>query len=817
MPAVSSPAIPVENLAEIPVAPAKPLTVAERTQNTIKEFDDAQMTRVFGAKGFLAKTMADQKRPFEARPEQLEMAQQIYSAIRAEAHLLVEAGTGTGKSYAYLVPFLLWAIENKKRVLIATGTKALQQQLVERDLPFLRDLFKRHFGQDIKYALCLGTGNYICPRRLAKAQVAGLFATEKEVKELNEIQQFAAKTPTGRNLDLPFEPSPGLWAQLNRESDLCMNRNCSLYDSSFYWKARREQEKAQILVANHHLLFAHIAAGGNKGNQGGVLPAFDALVIDEAHSAEDVAASYLGIEFSNLGAAKLIELVANRRSQKTLISASKIPNRGEIEARLHEAAGEAREAVGRFFENLQLAVRFEPNRTNNVRITRRNLLSNEVVEPLERIESVLKEALREAVLSQDETLSKEIEGFINRCSEMRKSIGEILDQSRAGYVYWASSVPRLADGFGKAPRVPRLALHGAPIEVAAALRESVFEQFKPVILTSATMTTGGSFEFLIERLGLGKTAPPDVAAPSEPAKKASLPAIKTTFIAGRETSTASRATDAAGRETSTPSRATDAASRATITADSATSAPGRATVTEIPAAIATPIDAGFQGEVRTLTLGSPFDYRKNALIYVARDLPDPTTNVSFWEEAAVKRAAEVVKRTDGRAFILCTSFRMVDQTTRFLEKVMPSRIRILKQGGMARGQLLDEFRRDVSSVLVGTTSFWQGVDVPGESLSCVVIMKLPFAVPDDPIVQARVETIKKRGKDAFNEYQVPQAVMMFRQGFGRLIRTQNDRGVVAILDPRVQTKAYGKVFLNSLPDALVTDELERLSLFVSGI
>lgn len=239
------------------------------------------------------------------------MAQSIAGAIRDETHLLVEAGTGTGKSYAYLVPFLLWAIENKKRVLIATGTKALQQQLVERDLPFLREMFKRHFGQDIKFALCLGTGNYVCPRRLAKAQVAGLFASEKEVKQLADIQKFAGKSPTGRNLDLPFEPLPGLWSQLNRESDLCLGRNCSLYDQSFYYKARREQEKAQILVANHHLLFAHIAAGGNAG---GVLPAFDALVIDEAHGAEDVAASYLGIEISNLGAAKLIELLASRRS-----------------------------------------------------------------------------------------------------------------------------------------------------------------------------------------------------------------------------------------------------------------------------------------------------------------------------------------------------------------------------------------------------------------------------------------------------------------------------------------------------------------------
>ncbi|HEX9996510.1 MAG TPA: ATP-dependent DNA helicase [Abditibacterium sp.] len=768
MPVVSPVAPPV-----VPAAPILPeLTPAQLHQ---KELDDAQLARIFGADGFLAKTMKAQKRPFEARPEQLEMAQAIAASVRDKTHLLVEAGTGTGKSYAYLVPFLLWAIENKKRVLIATGTKALQQQLVERDLPFLRELFKRHFGQDIKFALCLGTGNYICPRRLAKAQVAGLFASESEVKQLQEIQQFAAKSPTGRNLDLPFEPQSALWSQLNRESDLCMNRNCNLYDSSFYWKARREQEKAHVLVANHHLLFAHIAAGGNAA---GVLPPFDALVIDEAHSAEDVAASYLGVEFSNLGAAKLIELLASRRSNRTVLSASKIPHRSELEARLHDAAGEAREAVSRFFENLQLAIRFEPNRSTNVRITRRSIVSNELYAPLERIEAILKDARREAEGAQDEILMKEIDGFINRCSEMRKATRDILDQTRAGHVYWASSVPRPADGPGKAPRVPRLSLHGAPIEVAAAMRKSLFDQFKPVILTSATMTTGGDFGFLIERLGLGAMAAPEIE--EETLKTENLTPKAEALKNGISVSRIGKL--------------------------DAKVVPATEKTLEIEAA-----------DVRTLTLGSPFNYRKNALVYVAQDLPDPTTNVTFWEEAAVKRAAEVVKRTDGRAFILCTSFRMVDQTARFLEKVLPARIRVLKQGAMARGKLLGEFREDVSSVLVGTTSFWQGVDVPGESLSCVIILKLPFAVPDEPLVQARVETIKKRGKDAFNEYQVPQAVMMFRQGFGRLIRTQEDRGVVAILDPRVKTKPYGKTFLNSLPDAEVTNELEKLSLFLSGI
>ncbi|HEX8464328.1 MAG TPA: ATP-dependent DNA helicase, partial [Abditibacterium sp.] len=690
----------------------RPLSPLDPLQLRKAELDNALLTRIFGTSGFLEKTMQAEKRPFEARPEQLEMAQAIAGAIRDKTHLLVEAGTGTGKSYAYLVPFLIWALENKKRVLVATGTKALQQQLVERDLPFLRDLFKRNFQQDIKFALCLGTGNYICPRRLAKAQVAGMFATEQEVKQLADIQKFAGKSATGRNLDLPFEPMPGLWSQLNRESDLCMGRNCSLYDDSFYYKARREQEKAQILVANHHLLFAHIAAGGNAA---GVLPQFDALIIDEAHGAEDVAASYLGIEFSNLGAAKLIELLASRRSNRTVLSASNLNNRGELEAQLHDAAAEAREAVGRFFENLQLAIRFEPNRNTTVRITRRGLVSNEIAAPLERLESILKDARRSAEVAQDDTLMKELDGFTNRCSEMRLASKNILEQTREGYVYWASSVPRLPDGPGKAARVPRLSLHGAPIEVARAMRASLFDAFRPVVLTSATMTTGGSFEFLIDRLGLGVLP----ALETEPGSEADAPS----FELGNRSSRLGKSSSELGKRSLELGKRSLELGNSTSELGKSSSKP-QPPSSEAEAPSSEPETPSSEAEVRTLTLGSPFDYRKNALVYIASDLPDPTTNVTFWEEAAIKRCAEVVKRTDGRAFVLCTSFRMVDQTARFLEKVMPKRIRILPQGSMARGQLLSEFRSDISSVLVGTTSFWQGVDVPGESLSCVVIMKL---------------------------------------------------------------------------------------------
>ncbi|HVF10833.1 MAG TPA: DEAD/DEAH box helicase, partial [Abditibacteriaceae bacterium] len=244
-----------------PVIPPPKIPIAP-DELTLGADADA-LTRIFAPGGLLSRNLAGAGRSFEERPEQLEMARAVADAIDDKTHLLVEAGTGVGKSYAYLVPFILWAVSQRKRVLIATHTKALQQQLVERDLPFLRDLFLRRMGIEFRFALCLGTQNYVCPRRLAKAETTGLFATRNEVDELKEINTFARRSKTGRSIDLPFEPSPQLWGQVNRESDLCLGRACSLYDKSFYYIARREQEKAHILVANHHLLFAHLAAGGN--------------------------------------------------------------------------------------------------------------------------------------------------------------------------------------------------------------------------------------------------------------------------------------------------------------------------------------------------------------------------------------------------------------------------------------------------------------------------------------------------------------------------------------------------------------------------
>jgi ATP-dependent DNA helicase DinG len=699
-----------------------------------------ELKAIFGPGGVLSRALGESGRDFEARPEQLEMALAVQKAIDERAHLLIEAGTGVGKSYAYLLPFILWAVRAKKKVLIATHTKALQQQLVERDLPFLHSVLQEHLDMGFRWSLCLGTANYLCPRRLAKAEVGGLFATKSDVAELHEIRSWAGETPSGRNIDLPFEPSSSLWSQVNRESDLCMGRACPLYEDSFYYMARREAEKAHVLIANHHLLFAHLATGGNTA--GAVLPPFDALVIDEAHTAEDVASSYLGLEITNLGLARLLETLHHRRSGRTILAGAEFKTRDALERELVDAVEEARGSTGVFFGNLQMELNLDASRSQTLRIRKPLGVENALDEPLARVQRVIADARRAAESASDETLMRELDGFASRCDSTRTALKELLLQARPEHVYWAAMQPRPSDR-GSA-RVPRLSLHGAPIEIAESMRKTVFGPIRPVVMTSATMTTGSSFEFLCSRLGLDL----DDSVQEAPAEVAS------------------------GEKTRGEERA----------------------------------------PVHTLSLGSPFDYETNALIYLARDLPDPT-QVQPFEEAAIRRAALVVEATQGRAFVLCTSFRMVDAAAKYLRETLPPSIRVLAQGEGARNTILETFRRDTSSVLVGTTSFWQGVDVPGESLSCVVLMKLPFAVPDDPIVQARVEKLREARRNPFNEYQVPQAVMMFRQGFGRLIRTKSDRGIVAILDPRVVTRPYGRTFLLSLPPCRQTESLEDIQEF----
>ena len=677
---------------------------------------------IFAPGGVLSTSLQQHHRDYEERPQQGEMALEVVRSIEDESHLMVEAGTGTGKSYAYLVPFILWALHEKKRVLISTHTKTLQQQLVEKDLPFLQQLFTEKLGLPFDFALCLGTQNYICPRRLAKYDSVGLFATPGEAQELEEIQQYARHSDAGHLLDLPFEPRHQLWSQINRESDLCLGKACPLYDKSFYYKARRAQENAQILVSNHHLLFAHLASGGNDA--GVILPRFDALVIDEAHQVEEVATAYLGGEISNYAVGRLLNRLWPSGGSRNVLSGSPLRGKRNEEEQFANAVAAAKEANGRFFDQLLRALHFSPQSNATRRLTSPLPVINDLSEPLGRLEQMLMRFKR-MVEDNDEGSAREFDGYAQRCGALKSTLEMLLLQQQENWVYWAQLLQRSAAAPGAAA-TPRIALCGAPIDIGESLQEMLFSKINSVTMASATLTTAGTFDYLTTRLGL---------APLE------------------------------------------------------------------------------DDSVRTAVLGSPFDYAKQALVYLPARMPNPKADDSGYDAAAAQVAAELLPLQQGGAFVLCTSHRSVQHVADALTELLPAPFAVMRQGEASRSRLLEMFQTETRPVLVGTTSFWQGIDIPGQSLSCVIIVKLPFASPRDPMVEARTEFLEKNGKNGFMDYQVPQAVMMFRQGFGRLIRSANDRGVVAVLDPRVRTRKYGELFLQSLPPCQITQSLDEVARF----
>lgn len=692
------------------------------------EFSDV-VDSFFAPDGMLARSLGSSKRRYEERPQQQIMAREVTDAIETQSHLMVEAGTGTGKSYAYLVPFILWALHEKKRVLISTHTKTLQQQLVEKDLPFLQRLFEERLGLNFNFALCLGTQNYICPRRLAKYDSVGLFAAPDEAQELENIHEYARHTKAGHLLDLPFEPRSQLWSQINRESDLCLGKSCSLYEKSFFYQARNRQENAQILVSNHHLLFAHLASGGNDA--GVILPPFDAVVVDEAHQIEEVATAYLGDEVSNYSVGKLLNRLLPSGNARNVLSGSKLRAQKNLEEQFAGAVMAAKEANVRFFDNLLTVMHLSEDATMTRRLTSPLPLANDLSEPLGRLEQLLMRFKR-MVEDDEDGSAREFEGYAGRCGAMKSTLEELLYQKQKNWVFWMQLQQR---SFGNSG-MPRIALCGAPIDIGDALHEMLFSKIKPVVMASATLTTAGTFDYLQNRLGLNSAHTQEEQSPGT--------ALNTTI------------------------------------------------------------------------LGSPFDYSNQALVYLPPRMPNPTNGNDNYDIAAAQVSAEILPLQKGGAFVLCTSHRSVQQIANSLEKTLPSSFTVMRQGEASRSRLLENFQSAKRPVLVGTTSFWQGIDIPGQSLSCVIIVKLPFASPRDPMVEARTEHLEKKGKNGFMEYQVPQAVMMFRQGFGRLIRSATDHGIVAILDPRVRTRPYGALFLESLPDCQITQKLDDVARFLSG-
>ncbi|MBL7072671.1 MAG: ATP-dependent DNA helicase [Candidatus Omnitrophica bacterium] len=622
-------------------------------------------------------------RNFEARAQQIEMVKAVQNSLLSRRHLLVEAGTGVGKSLAYLLPLIKWTNECGKKVVISTYTKTLQRQLVEKDLPELKAIL----GLDFSFALCVGSQNYLCLRRLNQNSQHGLFESEAEKKELVRILRWSKSSKTGLRPSFNRVIAETMWSKICRESDLCLGKKCLFRKECFYAKARFEEYKANILITNHHLFFSHIASGGN------VLPRFDAVTFDEAHTLEDVATSYLGTSISNFQIKHFCDSLFNPESGKGFLRGIKGAPKKKVEL-VREKLDEVRNTSLLFFSSLKSRFGIL---SGTIRIREKGLITNYLDEPLSNLAFSLKELLFFARNDEDKI---EIEAFISRAQLFNVTLDTILCMRQKEYVYWIEILNR--------SRGVKYTFFAAPIDIADEFKTKILDDIRPVILTSATISVGGSFEFIKKNLGMGKNSD-------------------------------------------------------------------------------------------SLILDSSFDYRKNALLYLSDNLPDPSLEYDLYEQKAIGEIKKIIYFMHGRTFVLFTSFKMMDRAYATLKKELGG-MRILRQGDVGRYQLLQNFKRAPNAVLLGTATFWQGIDVPGRALECVILSKLPFSVPDEPVAEAKMERLVSENRNPFTHYQMPRAVIMFRQGFGRLIRTEKDKGMVAVIDPRIKTRAYGKTFLSALPE-----------------
>lgn len=636
------------------------------------------MREIFGPGGFLEKCMIG---GYEHRAAQMQMAEAVDDAFENHHHAILEAGTGTGKTLAYLLP----AICSGRRVVVSTATKSLQEQLYQKDVPFLQ----KHFAPEWKVAVMKGRSNFLC---LAKMHAMGdqpLLKGMDEVDEFRQIRDWAKLTETGDRAELTFLPDDSqLWSRIDARRDTCTGKKCPHFDECFLTRMQTRAKESDLIIVNHHLFFADLAL--KHDDFGSILPEYSAVVFDEAHEMEDVASDYFGQEISNFR----FEELTHDADQMMRLTHNGTPALLRRTQRIREKSRSFFDAFppkeGRFpFSRQEREAFLEQNRE----------AYDALLNALKGLESEF------AALTQK---PEELLRIARRSFEMRQDLSFLFESNERNYVYWFER------------RNKGVFLAATPIDVSQILRERLFEAFDTVILTSATLTVAGRFEFIRQRMGL------------DHAKESKLP--------------------------------------------------------------------------------PEFDYEHQALLYLPQRMPD-VRDAGF----ATKAADEIVSLlnlSQGRAFCLFTSYaQMNDLFDRVSGRVdFP----LLLQGTAPRMILLERFKTTPNAVLFATASFWQGVDVPGEQLSCVIVDRLPFAVPSDPIVAARVRALQDEGRNAFSEFQVPEAVLALKQGFGRLIRTKTDRGVLALLDTRISRMPYGKIFLESLPRYCRTNDLGEVERFLSG-
>ena len=625
---------------------------------------------------------------YEARPQQVEMARAVSDALESSRHLVVEAGTGVGKSLAYLVPLILHAKRSNTRAMVSTHTISLQEQLVGKDLPLLKD----RLGVSFRAALVKGRSNYLCLRRLARARShqRELFG-EGVGEELERIRAWADHTEDGSVQEMRRQPSADAWGAVCAEHGNCLGTKCPERKRCFLLRARARMQDADLLVANHHLLFSDLAL---RREGASFLPDVAAVVLDEAHTVEDTASEHLGIRLSPLGFEHWLRRLLTPDTGKGLLGYLRAGPAAQTVARLWDAVAE-------LFHEVPRAAGLAAREGQKV-VAGPLAVQTEVPELLRELSGRLG-ALIEELEDQDEESRSELRHLRGVGMAMGGMLDAFLAQALPDHVYWIER-----EGKRRQP-----VLHSAPIEVAPILRAALFGQIRSVVLTSATLAVGGRLDYCRNRLGAGD-------------------------------------------------------------------------------------------ECELLCLGSPFDHARQMRLHVATNAPDPKDKEAY-AEAVAKGVLRWSLKTRGRAFALFTSDELLKRTAQSLRgKLEAAGLTLLAQGeGLGRRTLLETFRKNEGFVLFGLDSFWMGVDVRGDALSNVILTRLPFAVPDHPVVAARLKRIKEKGGDPFKEYSLPEAVLKFRQGFGRLIRSQTDEGIVVVLDSRLLTKWYGRVFLRSLPECPV--------------